>query len=78
MITIALTKAKELIDFYLSDDISELEPQQIESIRHIILSLNCGCGCDDYNGFSCGCGNRSVIVGEALKELEALKQEGTK
>lgn len=69
----ALEEAKKLIDNYLLEDIDCLESGERESLTHIIKSLNAGCGCDDYNGFNCGCSSRASIAEMALEELSKIE-----
>ena len=69
MVKSALFEAKKLLDFYI-ENTDDLDTEQIESVRHFIKALRAGCGCDDYNGFDCGCGKRAFLCDEALNELE--------
>lgn len=69
MIKDALIEAKKLLDFYI-ESTDDLSKEQIESVTHFIKALRAGCGCDDYNGFDCGCGKRAFLCDEALKVLE--------
>lgn len=69
MVKTALIEAKKVLDSYI-ENTDDLGAEQIESVKHLIKALRCGCGCDDYNGFDCGCGRRSFLCDEALKELE--------
>lgn len=70
MVKSALIESKKLLDFYI-DNVEDLDDGQIESVKHFIKALSAGCGCDDYNGFDCGCGKRAFLCDEALKELDA-------
>ena len=69
MVKSALIESKKLLDFYIESK-DDLNTEQIESVKHFIKALRAGCGCDAYNAFDCGCGNRAFLVNEALKELE--------
>ena len=69
MVKLALIEAKKLLDFYIESP-DDLNAEQTESVKHFIKALRAGCGCDDYNGFDCGCGLRSFLCDEALKELD--------
>lgn len=71
MIKTALIEARKLLDFYIEFN-DDLQPEQIESVKHFIEALNAGCGCDDYNGFDCGCSHRGFLHDEALKEINKL------
>jgi len=64
-----LIEAKKLLEFYI-ENTDDLDTEQIESVKHFIKALKAGCGCDDYNGFDCGCGKRAFLYDEALKELD--------
>ena len=68
MVKSALIEAKKLLDFYI-ESTDDLDTEQIESAKHFIKALKAGCGCDDYNGFDCGCGKRAFVCDGALKEL---------
>ena len=68
MVKSALIEAKKLLDFYI-ESTDDLDMDQTESVKHFIKALRTGCGCDDYNGFDCGCGHRAFLCDEALKEL---------
>lgn len=68
MVKSALIEAKKLLDFYI-ESTDDLDIEQTESVKHFIKALRTGCGCDDYNGFDCGCGHRAFLCDEALKEL---------
>lgn len=57
---------------------SDITRDDIPTVRKMIQSVNTECYCDDYVGFDCGCGNRRMIVAEALKELEKIEKEETK
>ena len=70
MVKLALIEAKKLLDFYIESS-DDLNVEQTESVKHFIKALKAGCGCDDYNGFDCGCGKRAFLCDEALKELDA-------
>ena len=70
MVKSALIEAKKLLDFYI-ESTDDLNAEQTESLKHFIKALNAGCGCDDYNGFDCGCAKRAFLRDEALKELDA-------
>ena len=70
MVKLALIEAKKLLDFYIESP-DDLNAEQTESVKHFIKALRAGCGCDDYNGFDCGCGLRAFLCDEALKELDA-------
>ena len=70
MVKLALIEAKKLLDFYIESS-DDLNAEQTESVKHFIKALRAGCGCDDYNGFDCGCGLRAFLCDEALKELDA-------
>ena len=70
MVKSALIEAKKLLDFYIESS-DDLTVEQTESVKHFIKALKAGCGCDDYNGFDCGCGKRAFLCDEALKELDA-------
>ena len=70
MVKSALIEAKKLLDFYI-ESTDDLNVEQTESVKHFIKALKAGCGCDDYNGFDCGCGKRAFLCDEALKELDA-------
>ena len=70
MVKSALIEAKKLLEFYI-ESTDDLNGEQTESVKHFIKALKAGCGCDDYNGFDCGCGKRAFLCDEALKELEA-------
>ena len=70
MVKSALIEAKKLLDFYI-ESTDDLNAEQTESVKHFIKALKAGCGCDDYNGFDCGCGKRAFLCDEALKELDA-------
>ena len=69
MVKSALIEAKKLLDFYI-ESTDDLDTEQTESVKHFIKALRAGCGCDDYNGFDCGCGKRDILCEEALKELD--------
>ena len=69
IVRIALKEAKELLEHYIDFD-EDLVEEEVESVKQFLKALNCGCGCDDYNGFDCGCGQRAFLCKEALKELE--------
>lgn len=57
--------------FFINDrGKNDLDMEQTESVKHFIKALRTGCGCDDYNGFDCGCGHRAFLCNEALKELD--------
>ena len=71
MVKSALIEAKKLLDFYIEESTADLTTEQIKSVKHFIKALKAGCGCDDYNGFDCGCGKRAFLCDEALKELDA-------
>ena len=64
----ALIESKKLLDFYI-DNVEDLDDGQIESVKHFIKALSAGCGCDDYNGYDCGCTHRAFLRDEAIKEL---------
>ena len=70
MIKIALIEAKKLLDFYIENN-DDLEDSQVESVKCFLRALKAGCGCDDYNGFDCGCVHRAFLSDEAIKELES-------
>ena len=70
MVKSALIEAKKLLEFYIESP-DDLNAEQTESVKHFIKALKAGCGCDDYNGFDCGCGKRAFLCDEALKELDA-------
>ena len=70
MINTALIESKKILDCLIDSD--EFSVDQIQSVKHFILALNVGCDCDDYNGFNCGCGHRSSLCEEALKELDKI------
>lgn len=71
MVKSALIEAKKLLEFYI-ESTDDLDSEQKESVKHLIKSLRAGCGCDDYNGFDCGCSNRAFLCDEALKEIEGV------
>lgn len=68
MIKKALQESKKLLEYFIECD-EDFSEEEIESIRHFLKALKAGCGCDDYNGFDCGCGRRSFLSNEALKEV---------
>ena len=70
MVKSALIEAKKLLDYYI-ECTDDLDVDQTESLKHFIKALRAGCGCDDYNGFDCGCCKRAFLYDEALKELES-------
>ena len=61
MVKSALIEAKKLLDFYI-ESTDDLDVEQTESVKHFIKALKAGCGCDDYNGFDCGCGKRAFLL----------------
>lgn len=69
MLKSALIESRKLLDFAI-ENIEDLSPEQIESVKHFLSALIVGCLCDDYNGFDCGCRHRSLLYSEAMKELE--------
>ena len=68
----ALLKAKEVIDYHLSELGEDTSEAAIKSIECFIAGINVGCECDDYNGYSCGCNARSRIIKLALEDIEIL------
>lgn len=66
---------KNQVDLQMSNDITSGESH---IVRKMIKAIPLECLCDDYLGFECGCGNRRMIVAEALKELEKIEKEETK
>lgn len=68
----ALIEAKELLDFYI-ESTDDLDKEQTKSVKNFIEALDAGCGCDDYNGFDCGCSKRSFLRVEALKYLHLIE-----
>ena len=71
----ALRLLKNQVDLQMSNDIS---CDDLHIVREMIKAIPLECLCDDYVGFDCGCGNRRMIVAEALKELEEIEKEETK
>ena len=72
-IKLALEKAKEIIDYHLSELGDNTSASTILSILLFVKGIDVGCECDDYNAFDCGCGDRSRIIKLALDELEKIK-----
>jgi hypothetical protein len=69
-IKFTLIKSKELLEYYIeNDDYIDSNDDDIKTIMHYIDALDCGCQCDSYNGFDCGCGDRSFNIREAYKEM---------
>ena len=68
MVKSALIEAKKLLDYYI-ENVEDLEDGQMESVKHFIKALAAGCGCDEYNGYDCGCAHRAFLRDEAIKEL---------
>ena len=75
MIEQALIEAKKLLNFYIEEGVEGLDDRQIESVKHFLKALRCGCACDYSYGFECGCGERDFLCDEALKELQNLKMK---
>ena len=71
-IQFALRESRKLLEFYINN-IDDIQESDIESITHFINALNAGCECDDYNGFDCGCGRRSVARELGIKALSEYK-----
>lgn len=71
MIKSALIESKKLLDFYIEniENIEDLSEEQLESVKHFIKALKCGCECDDYNGYNCGCNKRACLYDEAFIEI---------
>jgi len=73
MIKTALKESKKLLQYFI-DCNEDFTDEEIESIKHFLKALKAGCGCDDYNGFDCGCGHRAFLSDEALSELKAVSE----
>ena len=69
----ALQETKAIVDYFTSDEIDfqNLSTEERRSIKHLIESIRCGCECDSYNGYDCGCSRRSGIYQQAMKEFKA-------
>jgi hypothetical protein len=75
-IRLALEKSKELLEFYIdNDDYIDYDDDDMNTIKHYIDALDCGCQCDSYNGFDCGCGERLFNMKEAYKDIDKIKKE---
>ena len=74
MIKSALIESTKLLENIIEniEDDDKTEDELI-SITHYIKALKIGCECDHYNGFDCGCSNRSFLYDEALKKIELIK-----
>ena len=62
----ALLAVRDIIDISLesADDLTD------DQTVKILLSVLPICECDDYNGYECGCQNRTALYDEAIKEIE--------
>lgn len=68
---IALKEVMKLAQHHLDNIDEEPDMESLNSIKNMVIGLNVGCECDDYNGFDCGCSNRNWIIDEAIKEIDS-------
>ena len=68
---IALKEVIKLAEHHIENINEEPDEETLISMKNMIIGLNVGCMCDDYNGFDCGCSNRSWIIDEAIKEIDS-------
>ncbi len=65
----ALFELNKQIVLLLDNDVS-VDDKDI--LKALITCLKVGCGCDNYNGYDCGCSRRAGLAESALIEIEKL------
>lgn len=75
MIEQTLKEAKRLIELLLSDldEVGMADESDLHIIECSAKLIKCGCECDLYNGFDCGCTQRAIMNESTMKEIEAIK-----